>query len=142
MFVPDPQARPAGNHPWGAPVANPASKKRSWILLSAVGDGSADAGRFFSPLVVGPALWKILGALDAGLASTGKPSFVRLPHPRADSEKLDMRTFFEDDMAPLLRSAAFRKIGRAFASARSVRLTTVSASCSTPSSRSSWPVVR
>jgi hypothetical protein len=115
VFVPDPDAKPAGTRPWGAPVADPAVEKAVSDVLSAVGDGTAAAGQFFSPLAVGPALWTLLTQLDAGLANAGKPSFTIIPHPGADSEKLDMRTFFEADMAALLRSPAFRKIGHAFA---------------------------
>jgi hypothetical protein len=119
VFVPDPKTKPAGDRPWGAPVPDPAVEKAVSALLSAVGDGKVEAGRFASPLAVGPALWKILGELDAGLANAGKPSFALIPHPGSEPEKLDMRAFFDAaDVATLLRSPAFRKIGRAFASAK------------------------
>jgi hypothetical protein len=118
VTAPNPKDKPSGDHPWGAPVADAAAEKAVSEALAAVGDGQADVGRFGEPLVVGPALWKILVGLDAGLANAGTFSLALIPHPGRDPEKLEMRTFLEAaEVGVLTRSPAFRKIGRAFATA-------------------------
>ena len=108
--------------PWGTVFVGGTTEVKN--ALAAVGAGQAQPSVLASPLVIGPALWSLLAKLDPGLGEAGTKATSALPHKTGQQQALEVRSFaHEPELAALLRSPAFRKIGRAFAQAN-VRMAT------------------
>jgi hypothetical protein len=115
--------RPAASAP-AAGLATGGGTTAVKDALVAVGAGQAQPADLAVPLSIGPALWALLLKLDPELGEAGSKSITPLPHKTGKQQTLEVRTFtYVTELAALLRSPGFRKVGRAFGQAK-VRLAT------------------
>ena len=102
--------------PWGIVILGGVTEAKN--ALAAIGAGQAQPSLLATPLTVGPALWALLVKLDPALADAGTKASSALPHKTGQQQALEVRSFMQEpELAALLRSPGFRKIGRAFAQA-------------------------